>query len=88
MSSRRSRSVGNLMGNFNQARDRLTDNPQNQKFVRYIVNKFYAPVGGGVKTDAEAAGLVAKLFPGERIYEVMQYIERRMAQLPEREHAC
>lgn len=67
---------------FNQARERLENNPQNQKFVRYIVNKFYAPVGGGVKTDAEAAGLVAKLFPGERIYEVMQYIERRMAQLP------
>jgi hypothetical protein len=67
---------------FNQARDRLADNPKNQKFVRYIVNKFYAPVGGGVKTDVEAAALVAKLFPGERIYEVMSYIERRMAQLP------
>jgi len=67
---------------FNQARERLTDNPKNQKFCRYIVNKFYAPVGGGVKTDAEGAALVAKLFPGERIYEVMSYIERRMAQLP------
>jgi rubrerythrin len=67
---------------FNQAKDRLADNPKNQKFVRYIVNKFYAPVGGGVKTDEEAAALVAKLFPGERIYEVMSYIERRMAQLP------
>ncbi|MFT3699882.1 MAG: hypothetical protein QM831_42455 [Kofleriaceae bacterium] len=67
---------------FNQAKDRLADNPKNQKFVRYIVNKFYAPVGGGVKTDEEGAALVAKLFPGERIYEVMSYIERRMAQLP------
>jgi rubrerythrin len=67
---------------FNQARERLTDNPKNQKFCRYIVNKFYAPVGGGVKTDAEGAALVARLFPGERIYEVMSYIERRMAQLP------
>jgi rubrerythrin len=67
---------------FNQARERLTDNPKNQRFCRYIVNKFYAPVGGGVKTDAEGAALVARLFPGERIYEVMSYIERRMAQLP------
>jgi len=67
---------------FNQARDRLADNRKNQKFCRYIVNKFYAPVGGGVKTDAEGAALVAKLFPGERIYEVMSYIERRMGQLP------
>jgi len=67
---------------FNQARDRLDNNKRNQKFCRYIVKKFYAPVGGGVKTDAEAAALVAGLFPGERIFEVMSYIERRMAQLP------
>jgi rubrerythrin len=67
---------------FNQARDRLQDNPKNQRFCRYIVKKFYAPVGGGVKTDAQAAELVAGLFPGERIFEVMSYIERRMAQLP------
>jgi rubrerythrin len=67
---------------FNQARERLEHNPKAQRFVRLIVNKFYAPVGGGVKTDADAAALVARLFPGERIYEVMQYIERRMAQLP------
>ena len=67
---------------FNQARERLTDNKRNQKFCRYIVRKFYAPVGGGVKTEAEAARLVAQLFPGDRIFEVMSYIERRMAQLP------
>jgi rubrerythrin len=67
---------------FNQARERLTDNKRNQKFCRYILNKFYAPVGGGVKTEAEAARLVAQLFPGDRIFEVMSYIERRMAQLP------
>jgi rubrerythrin len=67
---------------FNQARERLADHERNQKFCRYIVNRFYAPVGGGVKTDAEGARLVAQLFPGERIFEVMGYIERRMAQLP------
>jgi hypothetical protein len=67
---------------FNQARERLADSPKNQRFCRYIVNKFYAPVGGGVKTDAEGAALVARLFPGERIFEVMAYIEKRMAQLP------
>jgi rubrerythrin len=67
---------------FNQARLRLADNKRNQKFCRYIVRKFYAPVGSGVKTDAEGARLVAQLFPGERVFEVMSYIERRMAQLP------
>ena len=67
---------------FGQARDRLDDNKRNQKFCRYIVQKFYAPVGSGVKNEAQAAAVVAGLFPGKRIYEVMGYIERRMAQLP------
>ncbi|HEY5927224.1 MAG TPA: hypothetical protein VIV11_36305 [Kofleriaceae bacterium] len=67
---------------FNQARDRLKDNPQNQRFCRFIAKHFYAPVGSGVKTDAESAELVARLFPNDRIIEVMSYIERRMAQLP------
>jgi rubrerythrin len=67
---------------FGQARDRLDGNKRNQRFCRYIVQKFYAPVGSGVKNEAEAAAVVAGLFPGKRIFEVMTYIERRMAQLP------
>jgi len=67
---------------YGQARERLVDNKRNQRFCRYIVQKFYAPVGSGVKDDEQAAALVAGLFPGKRIYEVMGYIERRMAQLP------
>jgi rubrerythrin len=67
---------------FNQARLRLKDNPGGQRLCRFIARHFYAPVGSGVKTEAEAAELVARLFPNERIIEVMSYIERRMAQLP------
>ena len=67
---------------FNQARDKLSGRAFDQKFVKWIANKFYAPVGGGVKTDEEGARLVAQLFPGNRIFEVMGYIEKRMAQLP------
>ncbi|HEY5947344.1 MAG TPA: hypothetical protein VIV40_17690 [Kofleriaceae bacterium] len=67
---------------FNQARDRLKDNPGNQRFCRFIAKHFYAPVGSGVKSEAESAELVARLFPNDRIIEVMSYIERRMAQLP------
>ncbi len=59
---------------FGQARDRLVDNKRAQRF--------YSPVGSGVKSEAEAAALVARLFPGKRIFDVMSYIERRMAQLP------
>ena len=67
---------------FGQARQRLAGSPWAQRFTRWIAQQFYAPVGGGVKTDAEGARLVAQLFPGDRIFEVMQYIEKRMAQLP------
>jgi rubrerythrin len=67
---------------FGQARDRLANNPANQRFCRFIARHYYAPVGSGVKTEAESAELVARLFPNDRIIEVMSYIERRMAQLP------
>lgn len=67
---------------FGQARKRLVDSPQNQRFCRFIAKHFYAPVGSGVKTDAESAEIVARLFPNDRIFEVTSYIERRMAQLP------
>lgn len=67
---------------FGQARKRLVDSPRNQRFCRFIAKHFYAPVGSGVKTDAESAELVARLFPNDRIFDVMSYIERRMAQLP------
>lgn len=67
---------------FGQARDRLVDNKRAQRFCRFIAQRFYSPVGSGVKSEAEAAALVARLFPGKRIFDVMSYIERRMAQLP------
>ena len=67
---------------FNQSKDKLSGRPFDQKFVKFIANKFYAPVGGGVKTDEAAARTVAALFPGNRIFEVMGYIEKKMALLP------
>jgi rubrerythrin len=67
---------------YGQAKKRLEGRPGTQRFVRWIADAFYAPVGGGVKTDAEGAQLVAQLFPQERIFEVMSYIERKMAHIP------
>ncbi|MEO7732155.1 MAG: acyl-ACP desaturase [Kofleriaceae bacterium] len=67
---------------FGQAKKKLEGQTWAQKFTRWIAKKFYAPVGGGVKTDEEGARLVAQLFPGDKIFEVMSYIEKRMAQLP------
>jgi rubrerythrin len=67
---------------FGQAKKRLEGRQGTQRFVRWIANAFYAPVGGGVKSDAEGARLVAQLFPKDRIFEVMGYIEKKMALLP------
>lgn len=67
---------------FGQARTKLEGQSWAQRFTRWIARRFYAPVGGGVKTDEEGAQLVAQLFPGDKIFEVMSYIEKRMAQLP------
>lgn len=67
---------------FGQAKKKLEGQVRAQMFVRWIANAFYAPVGGGVKTDEEGARLVAQLFPGDRIFEVMGYIEKKMALLP------
>ena len=67
---------------FGQAKKKLDNQPFAQRFVRMLANKFYAPVGNGVKTDAEGAQLVAKLFPKDRIFEVMGYVEKKMALLP------
>jgi len=67
---------------FGQARARLAADRGAQKFCRFVAQKFYSPVGSGVKTEAESAAVVARLFPNDRIIEVMSYIERRMAQLP------
>ena len=67
---------------FGQAKKKLEGQRGAQILVRWIAKNFYAPVGGGVKTDAEGARLVAQLFPGERIYEVMSYIQKKMALLP------
>jgi rubrerythrin len=67
---------------YNQAKDKLAGQRFAQRFVRWIANKFYAPVGGGVKTDEEGARLVAQLFPNDRIFEVMGYVEKKMALLP------
>jgi rubrerythrin len=66
---------------FGQARERL-GNKRAQRFCRYMVQRFYSPVGSGVKTEQELIEMFARLFPGDRIFEVMSYIEKRMGQLP------
>jgi len=67
---------------FGQARDRLSNSKANQRFCKFIAQRFYTPVGSGIKTEVEIAAQLGRCFPGDRMFEVMSYIERRMAQLP------
>jgi rubrerythrin len=67
---------------FGQARDRLANSKMNQRYCRFIVQHFYSPVGSGVKSVEEGYAMMARMFPNDRMMEVMSYIERRMAQLP------
>jgi hypothetical protein len=67
---------------FGQARERLANNKANQRFCRFIAQRFYSPVGSGIKTEEQIAEQMGRIFPRERLFEVMSYIERRMAQLP------
>ncbi len=64
------------------ARQYLTDNRVAQRFTRKMFEVNWTPVGSGVKTKAQIAELIARLFPGQRIYEVFGMVDRRMGQLP------
>lgn len=66
---------------FGQARARLEGNVVAQRVVRTLAERFYAPVGSGVKTPDELSSRMAKLF-GHRLVEVGAAVDRRMAQLP------
>jgi hypothetical protein len=45
-----------------QAKARLTDNRRAQKLVRFILGRFWTPVGAGVKSDEEVDALALYLF--------------------------
>ncbi len=67
---------------YEATRERLTGEPFAQKFVRFVFEKNWTPVGSGVKSPEQVAVLIARLFPGQRLYEVFGTVDRRMGQLP------
>lgn len=67
---------------FQAARERLQDQPVAQKVVRTIFDRNWNPVGSGVKSPAEHAEMITRIFPGARLFEVFADIERRMSTLP------
>jgi rubrerythrin len=67
---------------YEASRERLTGQRFAQKAVRKVFELLWTPVGSGVKTPAQVAGLIARLFPGQRIYDVFGHIDHRMGLLP------
>jgi rubrerythrin len=67
---------------FETARERLEGQRFSQWLARKVFELNWTPVGSGVKTPAQIAELIARLFPGPRIYEVFATVDKRMAQLP------
>lgn len=67
---------------FAAAKERLEGQPVAQTLVRTIFDRNWNPVGSGVKSPAEHAEMIARIFPGQRIVEVLAHIDERMATLP------
>ena len=67
---------------YNQARDRLAVSKFSQTYVRFIVERFFTPVGSGVKSDEEIADFLRSLLPGEKLHTAMAYADRKMSALP------
>jgi hypothetical protein len=67
---------------YESSRERLEGQPFSQKVVRAIFEYNWTPVGSGVKSKADSAALIARLFPGQRLYDVFGTVDHRMSMLP------
>jgi hypothetical protein len=67
---------------YNAARDHLGRSRFAQRFVRYVFEEFWAPVGGGVKSEEQIASMIADLFPDDTLVPVMTGIDDKMSRLP------
>ncbi|TAL50745.1 hypothetical protein EPN81_02075 [Patescibacteria group bacterium] len=61
----------------------LKDSPFRQQLARYLIEKFWKPVGEGVKTQAESNVVIRTLFSGkDGVEQIRTYVNNRIAQLP------
>jgi rubrerythrin len=67
---------------FQSARQLLAGSRVAQRVTRTFYERFWTPVGSGVKTRAEVFRLVDALFPGKVVDEVFNDITTRIATLP------
>ncbi len=65
-----------------QARDRLAASPRAQRLTRFMLERFWRPVGSGVMPKPEVEHLIGYLFGGPDGAETTDRIERRLQALP------
>lgn len=67
---------------YGQAKERLALSRFSQRFTRFIVSRFFSLVGSGVKTPAQMAYMLDRLFPGPMLADMTSYVDGRLAALP------
>lgn len=67
---------------YQAAQERLGRSRFAQRFVRFIFEKFWTPVGVGVKADDDVLTLMTGLFSQQTLATAANDIDRRMGKLP------
>ncbi len=67
---------------YAKAKEHLSKATFSQKFTRYIVSRFFSLVGSGVKTPAQMAFMLDRLFPGALLDDMTSYVDKKLSALP------
>jgi hypothetical protein len=67
---------------YNSAKDWLEDNVRGQKIDRFMLERYWVPVGKGVKTQEEVDALALYLFDDEQGEEELLGIDEKIGKLP------
>lgn len=67
---------------YNNAKKRLEANPSHRKLVRFMLERFWSPVGAGVKTHDEVARLFTDLFGNDYKDQLINEVDEKIGQLP------
>lgn len=65
-----------------QARDRLAKSRKAQVITKFALNRFWAPVGSGISSDAEVTHVMGHLFKGVEGRKLVRDIDSHIAKLP------
>ena len=65
-----------------QARARLAESKKARVITRFVLNKFWRPVGSGISPDSEVEHVMGALFSGSEGRKLIQDVDSHIAKLP------